>query len=504
MKEIKVYSKIHELKEKGFRKDSVAKQLGINWRTVDRYWDMSPDDYNNNYDNIDRIHLLDKYRETIVLWLKDYPGISAAQINDWLKENYRESFSQRTVSRYVRSLRQSLNLPKKEHPREYEAVADPPMGKQVQVDFGEQYLKSTAGRNVKIYAAAFVLSNSRYKYSELQSRPFTSTDLVRCARNCFRYFGGVPQELVFDQDSIVCVSENAGDIVYTYEFEKFRQECGFNVYMCRGADPESKGKIENTVKYIKGNFLANRMYADDESLNTACLGWLKRTANAKVHGTTHKVPAVVFEEERRYLNPLPEFAPVSPECLRRTVRKDNTILYCSNRYSLPLGTYTKNPEVEIAVNDGLLTVYTVKGDKICDHRLCEGRGCLIQNHNHLRDRETPLNEMQSKMTELFGAKTELFFVTLKQEKHRYFRDQCSVIMSLTEKYETDDIVSAIVFCTANRLFSANMVKDYLEAGAKPSTAVYEPSNAIPLDDVRYHVSTQKRSIQEYVKAGETL
>ena len=61
MKEIKVYSKIHELKEKGFRKDSVAKQLGINWRTVDRYWDMSPDDYNNNYDNIDRLHLLDKY-----------------------------------------------------------------------------------------------------------------------------------------------------------------------------------------------------------------------------------------------------------------------------------------------------------------------------------------------------------------------------------------------------------------------------------------------------------
>jgi len=55
--------------------------------------------------------------------------------------------------------------------------------------------------------------------------------------------------MVFDQDSIVCVSENLGDIIYTYEFEKFRQECSMNIYMCRGADPESKGKIENTFNF---------------------------------------------------------------------------------------------------------------------------------------------------------------------------------------------------------------------------------------------------------------
>ena len=62
-------------------------------------------------------------------------------------------------------------------------------------------------------------------------------------------------ELVFVQDSIVCVSENAGDIIYTYEFEKFRQECGLSIRMCRRVDPESTEKIENTAKYIKENFL---------------------------------------------------------------------------------------------------------------------------------------------------------------------------------------------------------------------------------------------------------
>lgn len=141
----------------------------------------------------------------------------------------------------------------------------------------------------------------------------------------------MPKEVVVDQDTIICVSENNGDIIYTYEFEKFRQECGLEVYMCRGADPESKGKIENTVKYIKGNFLENRLYVDDSILNQGYLDWLERTANAKRHGTTKKIPAKVFEEEKEYLRPLP-FTPENQGYLiQHRVRKDNTILYIATR-----------------------------------------------------------------------------------------------------------------------------------------------------------------------------
>ena len=195
-------------------------------------------------------------------------------------------------------------------------------------------------------------SASRYKYAEMQSRPFTAADLVNICHNCFRYFGGMPREMVLDQDSIVCVSENAGDIVYTYEFEKFRQETKMTIYMCRGADPESKGKIENTVKYIKGNFLSNRLYVDDGILNGSCLEWLSRTANAKVHGTTKRIPAEVFKEECEHLRPLVGFDEAVLPVVCRTVRKDNTIIYDSNRYSVPLGTYNKQPEVRIETKEG--------------------------------------------------------------------------------------------------------------------------------------------------------
>jgi len=43
-------------------------------------------------------------------------------------------------------------------------------------------------------------------------KSYTSGDLVAADRRCFEYIGGIPQELIFDRDSIVTVSENYGDI----------------------------------------------------------------------------------------------------------------------------------------------------------------------------------------------------------------------------------------------------------------------------------------------------
>ena len=102
MKEYSVYSQIKQLKEKGFKKANVAKQLGINRRTVDRYWNLSADEYETNAESVCRTRLLSEYKDRILLWIRSYPSISAAQVCDWLKENYSIEFSERTVARYVK------------------------------------------------------------------------------------------------------------------------------------------------------------------------------------------------------------------------------------------------------------------------------------------------------------------------------------------------------------------------------------------------------------------
>lgn len=500
MKGYRVYSEIQQLREKGFKKANVAKQLGINRRTVDRYWSMTADEYETNASHISRTKILNEYEDCVLLWLKAYPTLSAAQVCDWLKENYNGKFSERTVARYVKELRRQHNLKKTTNPRAYEAVPELPMGKQLQVDFGEKWMINPEGGRIKVQFAAYVLANSRYKYVEFQTHPFTATDLTRTCHNCFRFIGGIPEELVFDQDSIVCVSENLGDIIHTYEFEKLRQECKFSVYLCRAADPESKGKIENVVKYVKGNFLENRIYPnDDETLNYCCIQWLERTGNAKIHGTTKRIPLEAFREEQEYLRPLPDIPENADTRISRMVRKDNTIVYDSNRYSVPLGTYNNQPEVLIEVSDGILNVITVFGDPICRHAVSLSRGILVQNTNHIRDRESSLDAIQTELNLLFLHRAENFLQSIRTEKSRYARDQFQMLQTLCKKYDVEFVLEAIRFCNDNRLFSSNYVKDYLEhkAQAQPEPAFLP----IPVSNNKYHITTQKRSLDVYAKAG---
>lgn len=504
MKEIKVYNAIHQLKERGFKKDSVAKQLKINWRTVDRYWDMTVAEYESQSQSLKRASQMDDYKTQILLWLRKYPTMTSAQVCDWLKEHYKVSFKERTVSRYVKALREEYGLKKTAAPRDYEAVPELPMGQQIQVDFGQKLMPNVDGGMTKVYVAAFLLSRSRFKYAEMQARPFTTVDLVRICHNCFRYFGGMPQEMVFDQDSILCVSENAGDIIYTYEFEKFRQETRVSIYLCRGADPESKGKIENTVKYIKGNFLNNRMYVDDSILNHSCLEWLERTANSKEHGTTKLSPAEVFKEEREYLRPLVGLDEASNPFICRTVRKDNTILYNSNRYSVPLGTFNSQPEVRLETRDNMLYIQTLFGEPICEHRIATGRGLLIQNKSHTRDRTTALDKLQDDLdAALLGQATD-FLQAIRTEKTRYSRDQFKIIQSLIDQYGTADVLEGVNFCMSNTLHSANILKDFLDHQAKTQgkpKQIIAVAPAIPVDNLKYHVTTQKRPLEVYAQMG---
>src|SRR5690606_8186210 len=126
-----------------------------------------------------------------------------------------------------------------------------------QVDFGQTKQKNSNGKEVTLNFISFVLSHSRYKYVEWLDRSFTTQDVIQTHENAFQFFGGIPYELVYDQDSLIVVSENAGDLVLTSEFQSYREERKLNLFVCRKADPESKGRIENVVGYVKKNFAKN-------------------------------------------------------------------------------------------------------------------------------------------------------------------------------------------------------------------------------------------------------
>src|SRR5699024_7600217 len=276
--------------------------------------------------------------------LREHPDLSSAQIAVWLEESYPTfEVGESTIRDYVREIRKEYNIPKITHKRVYEAVPDLPMGYQAQVDFGETWHKNAMSQTVKLYVIALMLSHSRHKYKEWLDRPLTTHELKEAHKNAFHAFGGNPKEIVYDQDNLIIVSEKSGDIIYTKEFEAYRREETFQVYACRGSDPESKGKIENVIGFIKNNFAKHRVYTTLDDGNEQGRHWLERRVNGKVHNTTKKKPIDVFQEEKRYLRPVKQLISVpandkhtfsSNLSIPRVVRKDNTILYKSNRYSV--------------------------------------------------------------------------------------------------------------------------------------------------------------------------
>lgn len=207
-------------------------------------------------------------------------------------------------------------------------------------------------------------------------------------------------------------------------------------------------------------------------------------------------------EEREYLRPLVECAENADARIYRTVRKDNTVLYDSNRYSVPLGTYNTQKEVCFEVKEGVLFIQTTFGDEICEHRITSGRGLLIQSQSHKRDKTSPLDMTQAALGQLLEGKADDFLQTIRTEKVRYARDQFKLIQALCAQYGTELTLQAIDFCQDSKLYSANYVKDYL---AHVATTQPEPPIplVIPVSDQKYHVTTQKRNLDVYVKAGGT-
>ena len=75
----------------------------------------------------------------------------------------------------------------------------------------------------------------------------------------------------------------------TQEFRAYCEGVDFRPIFCRKSDPESKGKVENVVGFVKKNFLRGRIYDGIDSLNESAIAWLDRTGNGKEHAGIKKI-----------------------------------------------------------------------------------------------------------------------------------------------------------------------------------------------------------------------
>lgn len=307
LSKLMTYYEVHKLSRDGFFISYISKLLVLNWRTVKELLSIEDD---RNYEaylqsSSDKDKILEPYESFVKARLEQYLDTSSAQMHDWLKEHFSDfpPVSPKTVFNFVAWVRQKYHLLKTDTIRICEMVEDTLYGEQAQVDFGVYNMRNSQGQRIKVYFFTLVLSRSRYKYVSFSTIPFTSHTAIEAHENAFMFIEGIPATLVYDQDRVFMVDENKGDLILTDAFKNYSRDRGFKLHFCRKADPQSKGKVENVVKYVKQSFLYNRAFQDIETLNAEAISWLQRTANAVAHSFTRKPPIAEWKIEKLQLKP---------------------------------------------------------------------------------------------------------------------------------------------------------------------------------------------------------
>ena len=211
--------------------------------------------------------------------------------------------SERLVSGYVSELRPQVEL---EADNRFETAA----GKQMQVDWG--VFRRGAER---LSAFTATLGYSRMSYVEFVTDERAET-LRRCHDNAFRYFGGVPREVLYDNAKTVVTERDAhgpGKHRFHVGLWDTAQHYGFTPRLCRPYRARTKGKVERFIGYVRHSFYvplnatlrSAGLVLDAETANVEVLKWLRDVANVRVHGTTGEIPRERLEYERSALQPLP-------------------------------------------------------------------------------------------------------------------------------------------------------------------------------------------------------
>jgi transposase len=461
---------VKELKEKGLNNSQISRDVGLDRATVRKYLKMEEEEFHDWIKKVRNMTLkLIQYMPFVKNELSRFPDLSSAQIEDHLKEHFPDlpRIHSKTVYNFVQIVRKRYDIakPKKKDSRIFEKLPMTPYGAQAQVDFGETYMLRESGKRQKVYFFAMVLSRSRYKYINFRTKPFTTTSSVKAHELAFEYFQGIPQRIIYDQDSVFIHDENLGDYLLTKDFASYTKTQDFKVVFCRKADPQSKGKVENVVKYVKHNFLKGRKYKDLVTLNKAALAWLSRTGNAKKHSTTQLIPYKEWQKEQEYLLPLKISKGQKEVALKRyKVRKDNTIAYKGNFYTLPLGTYkSRDSIILLEETKGELKLYTETREILAKHDVSVGKGQLIRNTDHKREKSKTLLKYYNSALEVLGN-TQIaidFLALIKKDKPRYYRDNLQVIHKIKNR-SMAVIAESVLLCMENKQYNANVLKEIIE------------------------------------------
>ncbi len=355
---------------KGLKQRAIARKLGISRNTVRKYIE-NPDLAFEQPQSRNRKSLLDPYGDNIKAWVEEDCDYTATWIYDRLS-NMGFIGSYEIVKRRVRRIKENY------HKVAYMRFETEP-GYQAQVDFGEFQVAKPDGSVTKLFLFSMILGYSRKMYAELIERCDLPT-FLDCHIHAFEYFGGVPDQILYDRMKNVYIGKIAGKKKFNDTLMGFALHYGFKPEVAPAYAAWVKGKIERPYSFIREGFWRGYGFICLDTANRELLTWLSKK-DERVHGTTHEVVQARFCREKPHLNMLPRQAFDTSYRVYRKVYKDCTVRFEGNSYVVAhdlvgkqIILRVKKSIMRIFYNDSLVVTYDIpngKGHLVQDKRFYE-------------------------------------------------------------------------------------------------------------------------------------
>jgi transposase len=354
---------ILNLHRQGLTVSAIARQLGVDRKTVRRYIarGLEPPGYGPRER---RKRLLDPFIPYLRERVTAYPGLTGRRLWRELRDQgYAGGYT--AVTDKLREIRPGL-------PPAFEIRFETPPGEQAQVDLARFEVEFTdePGAMRIVWLFSMVLGHSRLIWARFVVHQDLQT-ILRCHIATLEAIGGVPREILYDRMKTAVIGEDAnGLVIYNRSLLDLARHYGFQPKACRPYRAKTKGKVERPFRYIREDFFLGATFCNLDDLNAQLRHWLDNVANPRVHATTQRVVNEAFAEEKPHLKPLP-LAPYRAVLkLERRVSHEGMVSVAGNLYSVPDTTRRRILDVHVFADEIRILE---NGTMVAIHAPLEGR-----------------------------------------------------------------------------------------------------------------------------------
>jgi hypothetical protein len=322
-------------------------------------------------------------------------------------------------------------------------------GQEMQHDTSPHHAK-IGGAEQRVETASLVLCYSRMLFFQC-SPTFNRFQCKVFLTDALGYFQGAASVCMIDNTHVVVASGTGRDMLPAPEMAAFADRFGFTFQAHEKGDANRSARVERPFRFIEGNFLAGRSFADFDDLNSQARDFCDRV-NAKTRRHLHGSARELYAAERPHLQPLPLFVPEVYALHHRIVDVEGYVSFDRHRYSVPYALIGR--QLEIRETKDRIDAYL--GPRlVASHRKVAGRTAVrITLPEHRPRRGETQARSSPEEQELLQMDPPLREYATQLKRHSAGRGTLALrrLLALYREYPRDAVATAIATALQYGLF----------------------------------------------------